>query len=98
MKLAERSKSRTKYEALFFDFAGEKAILIDFYLDTVSPKVSGASEVANFLTKNNKPHACLTSQQGFTQISKDLSPKDLEVHSITYYKKATYYLLISKRE
>ena len=99
MQIAESIKSRTDSEALcFFDFAGEKAILIDFYLDTVAPKFSGASEVVNFLTKNNEPHACLTSQQGFTQISQDLSPKSLEVYPLTYYKKATYYLIISKRE
>ena len=99
MQIAESIKSRTDSEALcFFDFAGEKAILIDFYLDTVAPKFSGASEVVNFLTKNNEPHACLTSQQGFTQISQDLSPKSLEVYPITYYKKATYYLVISKKE
>ena len=99
MQIAESIKSRTDSEALcFFDFAGEKAILIDFYLDTVAPKFSGASEVVNYLTKNNEPHACLTSQQGFTQISQDLSPKSLEVYPITYYKKATYYLIISKRE
>ncbi|HJX31264.1 MAG TPA: glycosyltransferase family 39 protein [Thermodesulfobacteriota bacterium] len=99
MQVAESVKARTDPEALcFFDFAGEKAILIDFYLDTVAPKFSGASEVVNFLTKNNEPHACLTSQQGFTQISQDLSPKSLEVYPLTYYKKATYYLIISKRE
>jgi len=99
MQVAESIKVRTDSEALcFFDFSGEKAILIDFYLDTVVPKLSGASDVVNFLTKNNEPKACLTSQQGFTQISQDLSPKSLEVYPITYYKKATYYLIISKRE
>lgn len=99
MQIAVNIQSRTDPRTLcFFDFAGEKAILIDFYLDTVAPNFSGASEVVNFLTKNKETHACLTSQQGFTQISQDLSPKSLEVYPITYYKKATYYLVISKRE
>ena len=99
MQIAKSIKSRADSEALcFFDFAGEKAILIDFYLDTVAPKLSGASDVINFLTKKDEPHAGLTSQQGFTQISQGLFPKNLEVYSITYYKEATYYLIISKRE
>ena len=98
MQIAESIKSRTDSEALcFFDFAGEKAILIDFYLDTVAPKFSDKSDVVSFLTKNNEPHACLTSQQGLTKISQNLSPKSLEVYPITYYKKATYYLIISKK-
>jgi len=64
----------------------------------VAPKFSGASDVVNFLTKKYEPHACLTSQKGFTQISQGLSPKNLEVYPIKYYKEATYYLIISKRE
>jgi hypothetical protein len=99
MQIAESIESRTDSEALcFFDFGGDKSILIDFYLDAVVPKFSGASDAVNFLTKNNQPRACLTSQQGFIQISQYLSPESLEVYPITYYKKATYYLIISKRE
>jgi len=67
-------------------------------LDAVVPKVSGAPEAISFLTKTNDSRACLTSQKGFTQISPYLSPKTLEVYPITYYKKATYYLIISKKE
>ena len=56
VQIAESIQSRAGSEALcFFDFAGEKAILIDFYLDTVAPKFSGASDVVNFLTKKMNP-------------------------------------------
>ena len=53
-----------------------------------------------FISREDRVHwtACLTSQKGFTQISQGLSPKSLAVYPITYYKEATYYLIISKRE
>jgi 4-amino-4-deoxy-L-arabinose transferase-like glycosyltransferase len=99
MQIAENVKSRIGSKALcFFDFGGEKSILLDYYLDIVAPKFSEASEVVNFMTKNNEPHACLTSQRGFARISQVLAPKNLEVFPITYYKKATYYLIILQKE
>ena len=98
MQIAESIKSRTdSAELCLFDFPEGQDILMDFYFDKEVPELSSLPEVINFLTKNNQPHACLTSQKGFTQISQYLSPESLEVYPITYYKKATYYLIIAKR-
>ncbi|HPD61031.1 MAG TPA: hypothetical protein PKV48_04630, partial [Thermodesulfobacteriota bacterium] len=99
MQMATKIKSWIHGEELcFFEFPEDKDILMDFYFDKEVPELSNVSEVVNFLSKNNKPHACLTSQQGFAQIARYLSPKSLEVYPITYYKKATYFLVISKKE
>ncbi|MCX8012149.1 MAG: hypothetical protein N3A64_03220, partial [Desulfobacterota bacterium] len=97
-KVAEIIKLRINPVRVYtFGINEEKTILLDFYLDQEVPELDNPYLLAKVL--NNPYNTCLISSEGgLKQILDKFPSKTLEVFPITHYKKATYFLITSKRD
>ncbi|MDY6864016.1 MAG: hypothetical protein SV062_13645, partial [Thermodesulfobacteriota bacterium] len=95
MKMVSIIKPLVKVDSLkTFDF--DKSLHLDFYLDTVVPKLETPSETVKFLTDKNS-NSCLTSEKGYNLITSLLLKREFKIYSIQCRKK-TYFLVMRKEK